>query len=342
MHNPLKIVLKGGAILLVNTEEKWVRCMNRDPECEHMTRAVQLMICTLVKNLNAPVRSVDLYNSYSGENATENSVYIRTAVTKMKRTFPLYVRQAVLSERGYGYKLIGDFVSTDVSLDERSIEEGDKEKGSFYDLIGDYYGFYLDPLGTGAVLGGYLHIEKKIGTENSQMKAYAILNLRNDKILFSEDVMGIFTQNEQCYRKSFLEYKKNLDKNNQRCLFCEGCVNSDGSIAIITLAVDGNGAKWNIIIDLKEYLNCSRIRINENDYYRGGLGLAFISRTINGTSCFRMGLVRNAFVKEFISLENEEMKDRLKLLDDSKDAIWKPLKLSGWLDKLWYNWMMSD
>lgn len=190
--------------------------------------------------------------------------------------------------------------------------------------------------------GGYLHIEKESGTEKSQMKAYAILNLRKDTILFSHGVMGIFIQNEQSYKTAFLEYKRSLSENNQRCSFGEGCVSLDGNLAIISLSVGRNGAKWNIIIDLKEYLNCPRIRTNENDYYRGGLGLAFVSRTINGTSCFRLGLVRKTFVKEFISLENAEMKARLKLLDDSKDAIWKPLKLSGWLDKLWYDWILNE
>lgn len=343
MENLLKIVLKGGAILLVNTESQWVRCINRDSEHEHMTRAIQLMICILAQNLNTPVRSLDLYNSYSGENATENSVYIRTAVTKMKRTFPAYIREAVLPERGYGYKLIGDFVPADVQLSERNeAMNRDQEKGSFYDLLGDYYAFYLDPLGTGKILGGYVHIEKQIGAESSEMKAYAVLNLRRNEILFSEEVSNIFSQNIQDYRAAFLEYKKTLDKNDQRCTYGEGCISSDGSLAVITLSTNNNGAKWNIIVDLKEYLNCLRSRTNENDLYRGGLGLAFVSRTIHGTSCFRLGLVRKSFIKNSIDLENNYIKSKLKLLDDSKDAMWKPLKLSGWLDKLWYNWMMSE
>ena len=342
MDNLLKIVLKGGATLLVDTEKQLVTCINQNLEHEHLTRAIQLMICTLAKNLNTPVRSLDLYNSYSSENDTENSAYIRSAVTKMKRTFPACIKEAVLSERGYGYKLIGNFVPVDFQLSEKNeVMDRDHEKSCFYDLLGDFYAFYLDPLGTGKILGGYVHIEKN-GTESSEIKVYAVLNLRRNEILFSEEVSNIFTQNKQNYGAAFLEYKKTLDKNSQRCSFGEGCISSDGNLAVITLSINHNGAKWNIIIDLKEYLNCLRSRSNENDLYRGGLGLAFVSRTIHGTSCFRLGLVRKSFIKKSISLENDDIKAKLKLLDDSKDAMWKPLKLSGWLDKLWYNWMMSE
>lgn len=331
-------------ILVVNLKERLVHSqINPNSKIkdkdQKLTYSQQQVICKLAENINQPVSYSDLYASYSDPDsdvAVPNDTNTRVTIAKLKATFPYYIRESIASERKIGYKLIAKSM---LPIDKSKIGqlENTHEGHEFlYDLVGDYYGFYLDPLGTGATLATYIHIDQ-------HLNAYAILNIRNDEVLSSNSISTIFcSENQESYYNSFRKFQKDLDENNQRCSFGEGTVSSDGSISIITLRTPhGRGEKWTIVIDLSNYLLCGRSHSSENDLYRGGLGLVFASRTTNGTMCFRIGLVRKKFFKSFFSLNNAEIKSRLQILDDSRNAIWRPLKLSGFLDKIWYNWIMG-
>lgn len=331
-------------ILVVNLKERLVysqinpnsKIKDKD---QKLTYSQQQVICKLAENINQAVSYSDLYASYSdsdGDVSVPNDSNTRITIAKLKATFPYYIRESIVSERKIGYKLIAKSM---VPIDKTKIgqhENTHEGHERLYDLVGDYYGFYLDPLGTGATLATYIHIDQ-------YLNAYAILNIRNDEILSSNRIPTVFRpENQENYYNSFKKFQKDLDENNQRCSFGEGTISSDGSISIITLRTPhGRGEKWTIVIDQSNYLSCARSHSNENDRYRGGLGLVFASRTTNGTMCFRIGLVRKKFFKSFFSLDNDEIKSRLQILDDSRNAIWRPLKLSGFLDKIWYNWIMG-
>lgn len=331
-------------ILVVNLKEGLVhsqinpKSKIKDKD-KKLTYSQQQVICKLVENINQPVSYLDLYASYSvsaSDVAVPNDTNTRITIAKLKATFPYYIKEAITSERKIGYKLIA---KSKIPIDKSKISQIENTHEGhelLYDLVGDYYGFYLDPLGTGATLATYIHIDQ-------YLNAYAILNIRNDEVLSSNSISTIFCpENQKSYYDGFRKFQKDLDENNKRCSFGQGTVSADGSILIITLKTPhGRGEKWTIVIDLSNYLSCARSHSNENDRYRGGLGLVFASRTINGTMCFRIGLVRKKFIKNFFCLDNAEIKSRLQILDDSRNAIWRPLKLSGFLDKIWYNWIMG-
>lgn len=341
MNNLRQVTLdaKGNdVVLILNIENS--RVLKIKGQDHALTSAQQKIICKLAINANQPVSYLELYNSYS-DNYIEapNSSDVHLTVSKLKNTLPKYIKDAIVSERKFGYKLIvknfiscGDTIEATYKISE--IPPSIDTDQLLYDLVGDYYGFYLNPLGTGSTLGAYLHID-------SSLNAYAILNLRSDDVLRSDNVSDIFRSEHQNYYDRFLEFQRNLDENNKRCFFSKGSISCDGPLISIDLSVQKDAeSKWKILIDSTNYSSSTREHLSENDNYRGGLGLVLASRTINGTMCFRIGLVRKAFRNDFFHLENSEIQARLQILDDSKNAVWRPLKISGFLDKIWYNWIM--
>lgn len=350
MNNLKKIRLSNGAVLHI--EEGIVTCFDRNLHQFELTRGQQKMLHKLADNINHPLTMSILYEAYTGETAHHDSRGIRDNVSKMKHTLPKCIKTAIKSVRGYGYILEG--VSED-DCNKRMVthqsqpsenfsvsQSADKRTGRFTDLVGDYYGFYLDPLGTGAVLGAYIHIENAGAALEPQLDAYAILGVRSEQVLLCEHISALFSKKGINYKEKFKAFKKTLGDNDKRCSWWQGNVSVDGKLAVIDLEKNSTGARWKIILDMQEYMKCRRDREKDNDYYRGGLGVVLATRTIHGTICLRFGLVRKTSMKPSIRMSNEEMKLKLKLLDDSKEALWKPLKLSGWLDKHWYDWIMTE
>lgn len=344
MKNLQEITLSNGTLLRI--EDGMVACWDSDHARIDLTRGQNDIVYKLARNLNHPLSMNQLYESYSGDDASIDNKGISNKVHKMKRSLPECIRDTIKSVRGYGYQLDGT-LGWNANHDSSSNFVGLKvvseiQFGRVSDLAGDYYGYYLDPLGTGAVLGAYIHIENAGSALEPQLDAYSVLGIRSEYVLLGDNISEIFKNKGKNYKERFKLFKKGLNVNDQRCSWWQGNVNADGTLAIIDLLKSDTGAKWKIILDIKEYIRCRRDREREDDYYRGGLGLVLATRTLHGTACFRLGLIRKTFIKQAISMNNEDMKSRLKLLDDSKEAMWKPLKLSGWLDKHWYDWIMTE
>ncbi|MBQ9082233.1 MAG: hypothetical protein IJY28_01895 [Clostridia bacterium] len=302
-----------------------------------LTVGQQKMLTRLAREYNHTVPMADLYEAYTGlAGATE----IAANIAKMKNTFPQCIKEAIRSERGCGYRLEGELKTADEAL---SVRHASGEKtGQFSDLAGDYYGFYLDRLGNRSVLGAYLHIENAGTADEHELTACAVLNIRSENAMFGGKIAEIFSQTGRDYKNAFQRVKSSFNPNDRRCSWGQGTVCADGALADLTLKINDTGARWKILLDMTEYLRCGRGREQENDCYRGGLGIVLASRTIHGTYCFRLGLVRKTLLQKPIPLNNDTMKDMLKISDDSRDALWKPMKLSGLLDKRWYEWFMNN
>ena len=340
MNNPQKITLSNGSILQIGDDI--VTCFDCRKRQEDLTRGQQKMLNKLAANLNCAVKMTDLYAAYTGEIAPIDVRGIKENVAKMKGTLPGFIKESIKSVRGFGYKLVGTVNVEDVVDPFEDEMRLDKRTGLFADLGGDYYGFYLDPLGTGAVLGAYIHIENVGSTMEPKLDAYAILSIRSEQVLLCDQISAVFSSSEKNYKEAFKAYKKTLGDNDKRCSWWQGTVSADGKLAVIDLMKNSTGARRKVFLDMQEYMKCRRDREKDNDYYRGGLGVVLATRTIHGTICLRFGLVRKTSMKPSLSMSNDEMKLRLKILDDSKEAVWKPLKLCGWLDKHWYDWIMTE
>lgn len=346
MNHLQKIALDNGTILLVGTES--VTCVDPDHSQVYLTSGQQKMIARLAQNLNHPVSMSELYEGYSGNPALVDDKGIPENVAKMKNVLPSCIKKSIKSVRGFGYKLVGtpekeksDDKDSGAAISFGSIQNSGNLTNRLPELVGDYCGFYLDPFGKGNILGAYIHIENTGTAENPQMAAYAIMGMRDKELLLGSEIAQVFRNHRPNYHSAYSEFKKGLSVNDKRCIWLEGTLSLDGDLVFIHLASNKSSETWTIILDIAEYLRSDRDRENENDLYRGGLGLALAIKTVHGIICFRLGLVRKSFMNDAMIHNNEELKDRLKLLDDSKDAGWKPLKLSNWLDKLWYDWFMN-
>lgn len=350
MNYPKQIRLSNEAVLHI--EAGIVTCFDRNLHQFELTRGQQKMLHKLADNINHPLPMSILYEAYTGEATPNDSRGIRDNVAKMKNTLPNCIKTAIKSVRGYGYKLIGSvedcacqgMVMFHQTPNQIPVNDSKAENINepLLDLVGDYYGYYLDPLGTSAVLGAYLHIERADDIYPPKLAAYAVLGIRSDHIFLSNEIEEIFHQTGQKYKDAYKEYKQTLDSNDRRCYWGQGDIDTDENLVIITLITSDTGARWEIIIDLYEYLERQKYRENENDFYRGGMGLALVSRDIHGTFCLRLGLIRKTRTKQSVSLSTVELRNKLKISDDSKDAVWKPIKLSRWIDKLWYDWIMNS
>lgn len=347
MKNPMKITLSNGTILHIEGNMLWGIDSNR--YSIEFTRAQREILLKLADELNRPVSMSALYEAYNNDATIIDDKGIRDNVAKVKNTMPDSVKSSIKSVRGFGYKLLGIYeqgISDNHSLTTTATPTTEqyfnKSMGCLADLAGDYYGFYLDPFGEKSILGTYLHI-KNIGTiEEPQLTAYAIVNIRSTEILIGDKISQVFTGSVENYRTAFKAFKQELTDNEKRCSWCYGPISTDGTLVNIHLNKNDSPEKWQILLDIAEYLRCNRERENENDFYRGGLGITLASRTIHGTFCFRMGIVRKTCINDAMIRDHDKMLKRLKILDDTEDAIWKPLKLSNYKDKKWYEWIMNE
>lgn len=341
MNHPLQIRLDNDVILQIRGE--LVTCQDHSGAPLELTRGQQKLLGKLCHNLNQPVSMADLYKAYTGEAPVIDAKGVADNLAKMKNTLPRCIRSCVKSVRGFGYRLEGhrDNQASSAPAADHTGPAGNS-MGMLADLAGDYCGFYLDPLGTSTVLAAYIRIENQGTRRSPELTAYALLGIRSEKVLLSQELHNVFHQTQGRYQDAFRDFKKSLTDNDRRCSWAQGEVFSEGNLAIIDLLTNTTGGKWTIMLDIAGYLQCGRDRDCESDGYRGGLGLVLSSRTLHGTYCSRFGVIRREFIHDTLLLNHEEMKNKLKVLDDSKDAFWKPLKLSGWLDKLWYDWFMND
>lgn len=338
-----EITLSNGTLLRI--EDGMVACWDSDHARISLTRGQNDIVYKLARNLNHPLSMNQLYEAYSGDDASIDNKGISNKVHKMKDSLHPCIKDAIKSVRRYGYQLEGE-LGSNMNQDNTSEFEGlnvasETQFGRASELMGDYYGFYLDPLGKGSVLGSYIHIENTGTRDKPQMTAYAIAGIRGKEALLGNEIANIFNGPVKNYYNSYKKFKEELSDNDRRCSWLQGTLSSDGELATLHLSSINSQMTWTIILDIKEYMRCRRDREKDNDFYRGGLGLVLALKTVHGTISFRLGLVRKSFLKKTMIQNNNEMADRLKLLDDSKDAMWKPLKLSGWLDKLWYEWIMN-
>ena len=343
MKNPQQILLSNGTILRIEENMLWGFDSCHRPI--KLTPAHRKILHCLASKLNSPVSMMELYEAYSHQGVEIDNKGISDNVTKLKNTLPPSVKPSVRSVRGYGYKLLGtcEQHTEDQHHSHLSPEENPSQSpGRFADLTGDYYGFYLDPFGKQAILGAYLHIENTGTARQPQLTAYAIVNVRSTETLLSDEIAQVFADSSRDYQAAFKTFKHGLSDNGKRCSLLHGPIDADGTLVDIHLKKDDTPEHWKILLDMAESLRCRRERKNEKDFYRGGLGITLASRTIHGTFCFRLGVVRRTCMSDAMLRNHDEMISRLKILDDTEDAMWKPLKLSGYKDKVWYEWIMNE
>lgn len=345
MKQPIFISLPNGTKLTI--EQNILLCQSPSGELLHLTAGQQKLLRQLAMHLNKPVPFDVLYASYASD--CQQLTYIgniNSNIAKMKRTFPDCIKSCIRNIRNIGYCLEGTTVQT------ASSPKTEDQFLPIIELAGDYYGYYLDPLGSKALLSAYLHIEA-IGTTATQsmqlynaqtevlpqLNAYLVLGIRSEQILLSQELPLIFSSKTANYKEAFQTFKETLNENEKRCSFGQGTVSADGSLAVMKFAL--TQGTFEILIDMDNYIKSNRKKEGMADYYRGGMGISIATRCVHGTYCLRLGLIKTTLFNEKMHADHEKILEMLKISDGSRQADWKPLKLSGWLDKCWYNWILN-
>lgn len=331
-HKP-KIYLANGVTLHISNG--LLTCMDEDDTIIALTAGQQKLLKKLAETPNRPVPFDTLYAAYTNEDQQLTYAGISNSnLAKMKRTFPNCIRPYIKNVRNVGYYLEAAPQPTD------SPRESHNDISYLTQLCGDYYGFYLDPLGTGELLSAYFHIETAGNNDAAQLNAFIIFGIRSREVLFSPELRNIFSKNVLDPKTAVEAYKDTLSENDRRFSYGEGMVLCNENMASIVLNM--NRGSFELLLSLENYIKGGRKKEREENFFRGGMGLLISTKTFHGTYCIRMGLVKKEFLKDGFFEKQEEIKRMLKIHDSSETAEWKPLKLSETLDRLWYNLFMSE
>lgn len=250
------------------------------------------------------------------------------AISKVK---PCTIRGMVeiYNDRMHASITVDDFKYKDLS---KAVCQDECEERIERALIGDYIALYLDPSGSGDVLGMFLRIEEN---EHSNIVAHAIHKLRNLESLVDIDINNLFTGNIENNLEQFRNQYQSKRKNSE---YFSGSVNSMGYRVTINLITEKGVPQCQILMDLKGYWE---VKSTHFDGYRGGLGIA-VTTNARGSQCMRMGLVRKSLATKAFLSNRDNVREFLKITAGSSHSMWNPLRLSKNLDSQWYNALMNN
>lgn len=334
MEDLRTIKLSNGTVLMIG--DQFLICKDSEGVEVRLSVEKQRIIKALADHLNYPVTKEELYQAYTqGDN-----LYNSERVVGMIYNMPACIKANIVTERGVGYRLAGNWVqdAPNGQLPREQMTHGSGENIPLNRFSGDYYGFFLDPSGTGSVVGGYMHMDEANDEHPTELDVTAVLTVRSDKVLFSEAFSEAFhAETEQRYDR-YEAFRKDLSENDRRCFWTKGKLNMINSTAELTL-IATNNAKWTFFIEIDNYLKSNRQRKGPgHGSYRGGLGIFVAVSTQYNTCAGKIGIIHKDFCPKNLSLKNGQMQELLKLSE--KDGR-IPLRIDQREDNQWYSWFMS-
>ena len=332
MNQRKKLTLMTGISLIIG--ENSLQCYDENHSEIILTRGQELLLKKLAYHANHAVSMSDLYEAYSGNSTSIDDTGIRDNIAKMKNTMPTCIKGSIKSVRGFGYKLV-TAPNSQAYMHEDQADTTSKAV-DLTGLAGDYYSFFLDPVGNGSILSGYFHIEKPSIPQNQSLSVSAILGIRDNSMLFSHHLAEVFSLSSTDYHKNFREFISSHNVNNKRCFWAEGELQCHNAVAELKLKTPID-ARWNIWLDLSHFLE--RIKHESIYTYKGGLGFAVAATPSYGTFCCKIGLIPTSYCTQPQKLCNPELQSML-MLSGTHD--FNPLMLDIRGSRYWYNWFMSD
>ena len=304
----------------------------------HLTNRDQAFLARLASAKGDLVSHEDLYRAWAQQEPFGN---YKELINSAKGDICEPVRGFIQNSKGKGYYLNMARVR-EVSEDEAILIMTQKAATDLNamtrNLVGDYFGFYLDQIGDGSVLGIWLRIEE-VGDD---VMARAVLGIQSDDMFLDKAFPDILKGDRDLVLKNHKDFSDPFSPNEQRCFYADGTVVSHQNFAIISMKTL-SGAAWNIILDIGKYMSSEAFNQNrhtEKGYpYRGGMGLIFALAGPHGNFCCRCGLIRRDCMKKSLRLENKDIVEWLKINPESE---WSPLIMGRDLDKAWYNWFMKQ
>lgn len=356
-QNGFRYVLANGNILQVCGED--FELYDKSGENIHIKKLTpkkkKLLQC-LLEFPNQLVSYKKLYESYSQDEYLDKGDCQK--VTKMFTGIDNRITGCIECTAAEGYSIFvneKEPVIIDTSLSSTLVDSPASQSGiirTSYDantsfsnrtneLTGHYYGFYLDRAGSGSLLGAYLYIENCGNPQSPNMVVNAILGIRSTDILMGKEISKVFATPKNDYAGQFAQFRKKLSDRDRDCFLSRGAIIQHKAIVEITFDAVTDES-WHIFVDLQGYFSDPREKIQDADFYRGGLGLAFAFWSEFGDTCFRFAFVRQSLSTPAMTLDSSFIRDNLKMTANGQGLEWNPIKLSSRMDKSWYNWFMKE
>lgn len=291
LANGASIELSNEKMLFWGCNGKWIRAAGHTE---------MQILSYLLRHPGKTVPYEVLYNSYPNKGAKCGAA---SALTKERSRLPQDIKENVKNEYGCGYQLLLQQEQTAEPLAEKETATG--VIGDIEDLLGEYYGFYLDP--TGRMTGAYLRLYKD--PECAGITANAILDIRSDEAL--KRMPQVFTA-EGAPCEQFKILKQSLTGEQRKCFWNSGELQVfDKHVVAITLSRQFSD-RWNIVINIKDFMLDPRPRDCDRNLYRGGMAMMIGCWTKSGIVACRIGFVRKSwFNPHIMTLQSQDLKDML-------------------------------
>ena len=297
--------------------------------CEVRTNSAVVKI--LEELLKCPGKIVDydvLYNATRGIHSHDTKKTNAQVVCSAINPLPEDIKRDLPNKRNEGYKImLAD-----------GAEPYYRTCGEIEDICGDYYALYLDPAATnqtGQILQAFIRIYPD-KAHNSKMAATAVLRIRSLELLNS--IAEAFTKSDDFFSR-FDEYYATLDSAEHDCFLMSGEVIDCGQNVVSIALKNKLGTKevidrWNIVLNLKDYMVDARPRTSEDEYYRGGAGLMIGGWTKWGIISSQIVLIRKPRnTTEAKLLKHEDVLPFLIALNH--------VRVDERIDKSFYIWLMK-
>lgn len=324
-----KIILADGAY--IEFTSKSVRFYTKQGDELSEVRASSSVVKILEVLLKHPGKIIDnevLFQATRTVHSHKIQDVPAQAVSKAVRRLPRQISKNIINERNEGYKIL---VAEHTAPYYRT-------KGELQDLVGDYYAFYLDPNtkeGAGKLLQAFIRISQD-GAKETNMSALAVLRIQNNEVLnrIAEEASG----NGHFFDK-FDEYCATLHGENRNCFLVYGEVKDCGqNVVAITLQNKSGGNeiidRWNIVLNLKDYMLDARQRVDDDDLYRGGSGMMIGGWTKWGMIANQIVLIRKS--KNKAAFQHLNVDDIVPFLRSENHV-----RLDETGDKEFYIWLMK-
>lgn len=299
----------------------------------------------LLQSRHEQVSYSDLYKEY-GKEKEEDGLVPSEALSKMKGTMDPKIRPYIKAwynkttkKRGYHIPDVKTIEELTLGVQSESVvpmfskgtsvtDIGDKIPSELIDMTGDYLAFYINPDAHPAenhLLGAYIRIE----CSDNRLIAYAVLGVHTNEELIR--ISNLFDNETACAEK----YKE-IRRAYRNRWFIGTLQKSSDYIAVITLTSGIDNDRWNIVLDIKDFVcDTTRDHIEDKDKYRAGLGLLLAGWSDWGLAAFRIAVIRKIwFDSQTMGMNSCGIKDWL--------VTENYVNTTRELDQKFYRWVLNN
>ncbi len=311
-------LLEGGLVRVFGSEVIFVNPETSESEIIHAGAA--RIVKRLLDNPNETVTYEQLYCAYQGHSTPSSNV--QRDVQNMRNKIPARLRDSMYNHTNQGYSL----AVKEHTILPKSANSDDLEGSNSSELLhlaGEYYAFYPGKC-EGQTLGAYICIQRS----KDHLNAYAVLDIQHKEDLLQ--VPSLFVKDCDCFSECDFDSFIRIDRRNLFEGEIEKCAEYVASIKLNSI-IDRN--RWQIVLNIKDFMTSPRDYTKDENLYRGGLGIKLGGRT-NDISASRVALIRKSlFIDKYMGLDPRDIREFL----DSSNCV----SITEQSDHDFYQWLVG-